>query len=385
LSKKLALDETTDQVRLLQLNRFDDRLPAAVVDAEKRNCTVKAVGVAAEAGPMVNAVPVVPQLPAVSPLNSDEIASKPKVAAPEKSRTEVEIHHIGTPTEDLSPPLPNTAPKPVAAECPAAAEPTTSSPSSAEAPAPSEVLEDSVAAASAPHESSDATVEEPSGHILETEVENAEEAAKPDACDCNDHAPSDWNSGCVRVLFTARGGVPSCQEALRSARIEQWCRKCSIEDVIFKACDADDAEAVADEDLHARLRQHIGEHLAEKSQPGDTWVLHFTSSSLEGSTDAARDPIERGAVNVDMLPSHVTIVCLTDSLRCLELLGLDAAALASARHRTIRVVSMMALPSDCSEDRLTPSALGDLCANAMLRTADALSLAGSPATERGRD
>jgi len=209
------------------------------------------------------------------------------------------------------------------------------------------------------------------------EVPSDEAAAK---ANIGSEEVSDWSTGVVRVLIITRGGVPSCQEATRSARLEQWCQKCNIHDVTFAVLNLDseiDGEHTEPSVTSARFRAAVREPLLQRTQPGDTWVLLVAGLDLPESSVDTTDVSDasRAIVLVDEFPAHVTIVCLTDSRKCLERLGLQDAALASLG---VRMVTMMLLSVGTLGDESEQNQRRDLCTSAMLRAADALSLADGP-------
>jgi hypothetical protein len=185
--------------------------------------------------------------------------------------------------------------------------------------------------------------------------------------------------------------VPSCQQATRAARLERWCEKCNIHDITFVALEVDSGLASETEepsDVSARLRSAVRDPVLPRTRPGDTWVFLFADLDLPpclGDSREASEAATREALGGDAavfpfhsLPAYVTIVCLADSSDCLERLGLHDTALSSLGERTFRMVSMLLISVGALSDESEQKQRRDLCASAMLRAADALSLSDGP-------
>jgi hypothetical protein len=211
---------------------------------------------------------------------------------------------------------------------------------------------------------------------------------------------ADWGTGSVHVLLLSNGGAAgagssSFPDAAKAARIEQWCRRCNIDDVTFPVVETEQDSAPVSE----QLKHILTVPMLARTRPGDTWFIHAAgieegvsndmhtdgnvdtiggavSPFVEDSPAAGIQEQAKVAVPLELLPPHVTIVCLTDSERSLERLGLQESRLTSLADHTFRIVVMMLLPSDPISTSVPQR--GDLCANSMLRAADALSLADGP-------
>lgn len=254
--------------------------------------------------------------------------------------------------------------------------------------------------------------------------------------------PLPWGRGTTRVLV-AGVVVPNAFGKLSflesAGRLEQWCRRCGIEDVVVLAL-PEGGEAASDA---AELRQHM-RALGARCQPGDVCVMHLAgldslvgaaeeSSATEdesrqgpadkgGGGDAAaaeyepfqedaapKQPVEElhalaevatqpessiGAEFLAALPPSVTVVCVVDA--CCEdgevlTFGGAMATTEVAKDQGLRIVTFaIRLDADCNadgggEDPESSSAAllarhrsSALCAAAIMRTADALSLADRP-------
>eukprot|EP00927_Polykrikos_kofoidii_P050001 TRINITY_DN43967_c0_g1_i1.p1 TRINITY_DN43967_c0_g1~~TRINITY_DN43967_c0_g1_i1.p1 ORF type:complete len:1039 (-),score=147.87 TRINITY_DN43967_c0_g1_i1:33-3149(-) len=185
-----------------------------------------------------------------------------------------------------------------------------------------------------------------------------------------------FGTGVVRVLLVVGAGV-DCRNAKTSLdcafRIEAWCNRCGIKDVTFLNVAESDDEASHPRELREGVRA-----LCRRCCPGDTVVLHVTNfkvPSLEdmialcAATAAAGE--SGGGCVLAALPKFATAVCIVDSPRIAEILGLEDAAM--DRLESIRVVRF-----EVTTDSLAASMTADLCSVAMLRASDALSLVDGP-------
>lgn len=177
----------------------------------------------------------------------------------------------------------------------------------------------------------------------------------------------DSSRGVVRVLIVGAGpatdssagtGVPGGHSWSDSAgRIEKWCRRCGISNVTILG------RASCTGDFRASAASfHKG------CQPGDTLVL-----ALDGLDYADRGDVEERAPDsslasalladcLQLLPSNVTVLLISDSTCNVDL--------PLQQDKSIRLVHFHLQTEDpgCT----------NLCSSALLRAADALSLADGP-------
>eukprot|EP00927_Polykrikos_kofoidii_P044326 TRINITY_DN38323_c0_g1_i1.p1 TRINITY_DN38323_c0_g1~~TRINITY_DN38323_c0_g1_i1.p1 ORF type:complete len:707 (+),score=84.10 TRINITY_DN38323_c0_g1_i1:258-2378(+) len=199
------------------------------------------------------------------------------------------------------------------------------------------------------------------------------------------------STGVWRSASPMRGGLDS------ALRLEQWCKRCGIMDVTpLKLPRSQDAFELA-ETLSSAARA-----LGERCMPGDVCVLHLAISGLdefEAIGDRDKDSVRLPAVGrakdslLAHLPEICTLVCVSDSHRGLELLGLGEATLSRRCQASPSFKAVLLLlgahdaPGDaCGAVARPPrSRSAGLCATALLRAVDALSLADGPCSLSCRD
>eukprot|EP00401_Gymnodinium_catenatum_P043234 CAMPEP_0117615736 /NCGR_PEP_ID=MMETSP0784-20121206/84690_1 /TAXON_ID=39447 /ORGANISM="" /LENGTH=224 /DNA_ID=CAMNT_0005419475 /DNA_START=1 /DNA_END=672 /DNA_ORIENTATION=+ len=148
-------------------------------------------------------------------------------------------------------------------------------------------------------------------------------------------------------------------------KIEQLCSSCGVRDVTRLALDVDGSSASAMLDVKAAAKLFL------ECLDG----LCCSAGAQVGSERACGDD---GRSLLGPLHSHVTIVCIADSIKVPELLRLDCSALREAKEcgrqrEALRLVVFMV-------SSLEPRAKqrSGICAQAMLRAAGALSLVDGP-------
>mmetsp|Transcript_157 Transcript_157/g.333 ORF Transcript_157/g.333 Transcript_157/m.333 type:complete len:664 (-) Transcript_157:109-2100(-) len=230
------------------------------------------------------------------------------------------------------------------------------------------------------------------------------------------------------------GGTPARSGLDGALRVEQWCRSCGIKDVTLLALPASQDAAAS-----RRQLQDAAQAISERCQPGDTCVLHLALAGLDatlcgddvaepqaGAAFPARFAAAEGEGEASLLrrlPERTTVVCLGDSPSVASLLGLGEAALSGLADRPLKVVLFLISPgvsacdvnspvddgaaadaaaTPCADDPSVESAASaspastvspcpaasrsaGICATALLRAADALSLADGPCSLSCRD
>ncbi|CAE8603351.1 unnamed protein product, partial [Polarella glacialis] len=199
---------------------------------------------------------------------------------------------------------------------------------------------------------------------------------------------STYGCGTSRVFLAAaatgaRGGGRSGGSQDSVARIENWCRRCGLDDVTVLGDSCEDRVDA----LKASLRT-----LVQRCQPGDTFTLLLAGLDALGLSQGPA-PEETGGEEGPVplldwsfwaaLPPHVTVVCISDSRKaCLRLGETAAAAVQTAKvGGAPRIISFRVSRPDGEgpeTDATAAQLWASLCATAMVRAADALSLADGP-------
>lgn len=194
---------------------------------------------------------------------------------------------------------------------------------------------------------------------------------EPPACNV---AQGDWSIGVVRVLLTLGLCADDAgrQNQLDDAhRIEQWCRKCGVDDVSLVVTSSDRDPMRSSEDVKKAIQS-----LAARCTASDVCIVILvglpascTSPNTAGEGSTASPWRE--------IPPRVTLVCMADSVSSMRLLGFDANTMVSLKADTLRVVLFLC---SCHQeaDVLASKPQRDVCTRALLRAADALSLADGP-------
>jgi len=176
-----------------------------------------------------------------------------------------------------------------------------------------------------------------------------------------------FGTGVARVLLVVGLGCNATarQGNLDSAlRIEQWCASCELQDVNLVVLSAvvDSASAIAE-------LQDSAYGLSKRCKPGDTCVIHIVGfEELENTTEVGN--------MVALLPAYVTLVCIADSRSGPQLLGLHENRLGSTLSEKTRAILFVVSPELRSGAGVDQH--GGMCASAMLRAADSLSLVDGP-------
>lgn len=240
--------------------------------------------------------------------------------------------------------------------------------------------QDTKVAASISHEVLENNVDQQSADV---QVNAAEATQVPtNACEL-EASYSSIASGVTRVLLASfltsqpSRGRGSHRDVV--PHIQEWCRKCGLEEVDVLADQQElQASAIA---------------MAERCKPGDTCALLLTGLRAASDPGTAAPEEERGEEGAAMpllgsdfwaaLPSSVALVCISDLTQAVRLshaTELRSTAAEKEGHKGAAPVILFSVsPGQGSlETDADVSTWSHLCASAMVRTADALSLADGP-------
>eukprot|EP00928_Gymnodinium_smaydae_P080292 TRINITY_DN64010_c0_g1_i1.p1 TRINITY_DN64010_c0_g1~~TRINITY_DN64010_c0_g1_i1.p1 ORF type:complete len:841 (-),score=187.78 TRINITY_DN64010_c0_g1_i1:81-2603(-) len=174
----------------------------------------------------------------------------------------------------------------------------------------------------------------------------------------------------THVLIVAAVAGESSDESGRrcldgAQRLESWCRRCGIDDITLLSLSVERRDAAA---ALSELRAAI-KALCARCRPGDACVLQLSGLQALGVDGVTGPPEPETSTSTARLPAGSTLVVVADAPDWRELAGLEAQ---ESEHCFVWCV-LGAADRD-SDVRWRP----EVTASAMLRAADALSLADGP-------
>lgn len=213
-------------------------------------------------------------------------------------------------------------------------------------------------------------------------------------------AATPWGAGAVRVLLAVMPPSGSSAQAERkrclddALRIEQWCSSCGIMDVTFlvPASGSGPGAAVTTlRELRIALRA-----LGARCKPGDVCMLHL--AGLDDLCNARQPALAPGGAAEDdaetaflaagrllgFLPPRVTVICISDSRRCLapgdevSAAPAEAGCASSVSDCSPRTISFVLSAPEGVGDAVVAASPPGFCTAAMLKAGEALSLVDGP-------